>query len=270
MKSVYRSFVILVVCCTLLPLIISCAQKDDDDDRSHDSVAAVDDDDDESPVNDDSGGCVDDDQNDDLDDDVDDDADDDTASPDDDADDDASPCPEDMAWIDNGKIDAFCMDKWEASRPDASADAEGAQDDYAASVAGVIPWKPAGNAQALQACADAGKTLCTPDQWYFACAGPDDLAYAYGNAYGPYTCNGIDAFSPDPHHLAPTGSFPQCVNQWGVYDLNGNLWERVLGGDDTTVRGGAYNCSNSLLYQRCDYIPGWTPSALGFRCCKTP
>ncbi|HCF57506.1 MAG TPA: hypothetical protein DFS52_05880, partial [Myxococcales bacterium] len=71
-------------------------------------------------------------------------------------------------------------------------------------------------------------------------------------------CNGIDAFCncsstscsavpacPYPHcynqaspdgtggpcgagfHVMPTGSFPDCTNAFGVFDINGNVWEAV-------------------------------------------
>lgn len=81
----------------------------------------------------------------------------------------------------------------------------------------------------------------------------------------------MDAYGGGEFKLAPTGAFPDCVNEYGVYDLSGNLWEHTAHGDDTTVRGGAYNCVDSERLHRCDYIPGnWQPTALGFRCCATP
>jgi hypothetical protein len=117
--------------------------------------------------------------------------------------------------------------------------------------------------------------------------------YSYGDAYDPLACNGIDTYcncsadgtcgNDDPcpfagcyyecgadFRLDPTGFHPDCRSPIGVYDLNGNLWEHVLDGDATRVRGGAYNCSDSETFHRCDYVPTtWTPTALGFRCCST-
>lgn len=136
---------------------------------------------------------------------------------------------------------------------------------------GVIPWQVDSNATARAACAAAGKRLCKPEEWRLACKGPDGHVYAYGDTYEAKTCNGIDAFGRDAFHLAATGSFPRCTNAWAIFDLNGNLWEHVAGGSDTTVRGGAYNCSDSAALHQCDYVPGsWIPSARGFRCCLTP
>ena len=101
--------------------------------------------------------------------------------------------------------------------------------------------------------------------------GPDDTVYSYGDTYDPTACNGIDAFGRPNFHLAPTGAFPRCTNEWGLFDINGNLWEQIAGGTDMTVRGGAYNCSDSASLHRCRYPSGsFTPSARGFRCCLTP
>jgi hypothetical protein len=196
-------------------------------------------------------------------------------------------CPENMVPIDQ----RFCIDVYEASRPDATATSSGADESAAVSRADVLPWQVANNEEADSACRAAGKILCTEDQWYQACEGPEGTVYAYGDDYIPTICNGIDTFCycddeacqdadvcPYPHcyhtcgasfHLTPTGGLSGCTNSYGVFDMNGNLWEHVLGGDETRIRGGAFNCSDSETLHRCDYIPGnWTPSARGFRCCS--
>jgi len=173
-------------------------------------------------------------------------------------------CPADMANV----ADLFCIDLHEASRPDATASSAGIDSSKATSRAGVIPWQVSNNAAAAAGCKAAGKRLCASAEWQAACQGSARTAYAYGEVYDKKICNGIDAFGDGKFHLAPTGSFPGCKNAWGAFDLNGNVWEHVVGGSDTTVRGGAFNCGDSKTYHRCDYIPGnWTPSALGFRCC---
>jgi len=176
-------------------------------------------------------------------------------------------CPDEMVPVEN----AYCIDRYEASRPDATEAEEGVQDDFAQSIPGVMPWQENDNAVVEAACEAVGKTLCTPAQWEQACHGPDDTVYAYGNVYNEKTCNGIKTYSPDVWHVAPTGSFPDCTNEYGVFDMNGNVWEQTYQGNETTVRGGAYNCMDSETYHRCDYIPKtWTPKALGFRCCLIP
>lgn len=194
-------------------------------------------------------------------------------------------CPEGMKSVDN----SFCIDIYETSRADATETDDGEDESKAVSTAGVLPWKVKDNATAQAACEAAGKTLCTEQQWGHACSGPEKTVYGYGNNYQSATCNGIDTFCAcdscsseeicsfpycyrecgASFHLMPTGSFPDCKNGYGVYDMNGNLWEHVLDGSDKNVRGGAYNCSDSAKLHQCSYIPGnWAPAARGFRCCS--
>ncbi len=179
-------------------------------------------------------------------------------------------CPEGMVDI----AGAFCIDQYEASRPDATKESMGVDRERAVSRRGVMPWRlraPEDNETAHQACLAAGKDLCTPQQWQAACKGRLETVYGYGNAYQPTTCNGIDTFGNSGFHLLPTGSLPGCQSDWGVFDINGNLWEHTLNGTAKTIRGGAYNCKDSQTLHRCDYVPvSWKPTAQGFRCCWTP
>ena len=174
-------------------------------------------------------------------------------------------CPEDMVMV----AGSYCVDRHEAARPDATAFNAGTDDSKAFSCPDVLPWKVADNPTAQAACEAVGKRLCTPEEWELACRGPEGTVYGYGDKYEPETCNGIDTFGEGLFHLEVTGALSGCTNGWGVFDMNGNLWEHVLGGDGTTIRGGAYNCADSRTLHRCDYIPGsWKPSARGFRCCR--
>lgn len=197
-------------------------------------------------------------------------------------------CPEEMVPIEQ----EFCIDKYEASRPDATRTSVGTDETKAESKAGVRPWrlKDDSNDVADRACRAAGKRLCDEIEWMQACQGPEKTAYSYGNNYNATTCNGIDTYcycddetcqTNDPcpfpkcykkcgadFHVEPTGVFEKCTNDYGVFDMNGNLWEHVLNGNDTLIRGGAYNCGDSEALHKCDYVPGnWSPDAKGFRCC---
>jgi hypothetical protein len=185
---------------------------------------------------------------------------------------------------------SFCMDVYEASRPDATADDPGEDASYATSRPGVIPWfdedpkEGMNRSLAEAACEASGKRLCTAAEWKLSCASEQGLTYAYGNTYDPLTCNGIDTYctcdgeDPYPHcydacgadlHVMPTASFPSCVSTWGVFDLDGNVWEVVASGDGRDhYRGGAYNCHDSEGNHRCDSDAAWDPSAKGFRCCS--
>ncbi|NOZ86434.1 MAG: formylglycine-generating enzyme family protein [Deltaproteobacteria bacterium] len=196
-------------------------------------------------------------------------------------------CPDDMVSI----RDQYCMDKYEASRPDATAAIKGMDSSRATSRKGVIPWFPVTLEEARAACKGAGKRLCSIDEWIVACKGKENTVYAYGNDFNPVVCNSIDTYCycdgtacadkdpcPFPHcfnecgadfHVMPTGSFPGCVDSWGVYDINGNVWELADSNDGLEhFRGGAYNCSDSEKLHRCDHDGTWGPSARGFRCCS--
>ncbi len=186
-------------------------------------------------------------------------------------------CPEGMAPIEN----TFCMDIWEASRPDATETDPGRDESRATTRPGVLPWtgddlgRVVFNEDAAEACEAAGKRLCTPSEWQFACEGTDATTYVYGDAYSASTCNSLDLYgNPEEALVAPTGAFPGCVNEWGIYDLCGNAYEHVQGGSDALARGGSYKSLNPMEEtHRCDYVPTtWVPCycALGFRCCISP
>jgi len=207
-------------------------------------------------------------------------------------------CPDDMVSVDG----AYCIDRYEASRPDATATWGGEDESRATSREQVIPWYPVTLDVARTACICAGKRMCTPEEVTGACQGPDHTVYSYGDGYDPIICNSIDTYCrcsagqtcegvtpcPYPHcynepppgesqpaggcgamaHAMPTGSFPDCTNDYGAYDLNGNVWELV---DNGTVSGefraGAYNCIDSERLHKCDFA-ATSISAKGFRCCR--
>ncbi|MBW2276415.1 MAG: SUMF1/EgtB/PvdO family nonheme iron enzyme [Deltaproteobacteria bacterium] len=192
-------------------------------------------------------------------------------------------CPEGMASI----CGAFCIDVYEASRPDATAQNAGSDSSIAVSQPGVIPWHSGDltEAEAAVACSAAGKRLCTGQEWVAACAGLGEQVYVYGNEYEPTTCNGIDNWC-DPecgifqwcymecdHNEAinPTGSFESCTNEFGIYDMSGNTWEAVSSTDGKDhFHGGAFDCGDPALAHQCGYDgigAGPFPATRGFRCC---
>ena len=83
---------------------------------------------------------------------------------------------------------------------------------YGCSTKNTIPSDSMTWFQAIQACALAGKHLCTNTEWQTAAAGtPDDSA----------SCN-ITTLKQEN-----TGSRQKCVSLWGVQDMVGNAWEWV-------------------------------------------
>ena len=204
----------------------------------------------------------------------------------------AVPCPDDMVPV--GEV---CMDRYEASRPDATDLDMGADTTVATSRAGVLPWfvNPVSAADLdvfAAACGAAGKHLCRPEEWFPACTGPDQSAYVFGDTFDPLVCNSVDTFCADHcaangidpcntgtncgyayycFHVMPTGSFPGCTNAHGTFDINGNVWEVVPSEADARgfeVRGGAFNCGNPAARLDCTYNANWNQLYAGFRCCR--
>jgi len=213
------------------------------------------------------------------------------------------PCPDDMV-----AVGLICVDRYEASRDDATAEAQGELETVARSRPGVIPWHVEQmNALSLesfsQACAMASKRLCRPEEWFELCDGPDDSAYAFGHSFDRETCNCVDTFCDDycaelavaPEscnlatncgyscgevspatgdrcfHVDRTGSFPDCTNDYGAFDVGGNVWEVVPSSTDPRgyeVRGGAFNCAAAAQRLMCTYNASWTQLFAGFRCCR--
>ncbi len=202
-------------------------------------------------------------------------------------------CPSDMVAVGS----AYCIDRYEASRSDATASTQGTDATQAFSRPGVLPWMvnpmtAAHLAEFEAACGAAGKRLCTKDEWSAACTGPEENAFVYGGAFDREACNCVDTYCDDfcaeqglescstasdcgytydCFHEAPTGSFPSCTNEYGTLDINGNVWEIVPSTTDARgyeVRGGAFNCANASARVSCDYNANWTALYAGFRCCR--
>lgn len=104
-------------------------------------------------------------------------------------------CPEDMVLVAN----LFCVDRYEASRPDATSSSGGRDESRAVSVAGVLPWYVNPMTYAAfttfeTACKASGKRLCAPDEWLYLCQGPDQNMYFFGNTWDPAVCNSVDTY----------------------------------------------------------------------------
>jgi Sulfatase-modifying factor enzyme 1 len=190
-------------------------------------------------------------------------------------------------------VTAFCIDRYEASRPGATATDEGSGADHPAqSRRAVRPWTGMPWEVAKAACERAGKRLCTGAEWQKAAGGPAGFLYPGGFDFDPEVCNTHDA-AHNARNLAPTGSKPECRSPYGVYDMIGNasewtdeLWQD--GATDRVLRGGGYNV-NPVNGQGLVPFFGWvwvgygsSTAAIhhhaagdlhhddGFRCCVTP
>ncbi len=143
--------------------------------------------------------------------------------------------------------------------------------------------------EAEQACASAGKRLCTAQEWRRACAGPDGAnRFGYGPDYRAGACftgrplpSGHTSMMDPEELVAASGDHPGCVTPEGVHDLVGNLEEWVADdwrGVRGMLEGGAWytypryaDCSGRYSRQP-DYRldPDKRVYSAGFRCCSSP
>ena len=160
---------------------------------------------------------------------------------------------------------------------------------------GVVPNGYMSADLAERACKNAGKRLCSPDEWKLACRGEKNRKFPYGDSYEAGRCNvfreghpaEILHGNPSINHLdprlnsvrvngkpllRPTGTTPDCKSDWGtdsIYDMVGNLDEWV---DDSKglFLGGFFSRSTK---EGCDSYVSAHPRAyfdysLGVRCCQ--
>jgi formylglycine-generating enzyme len=234
-------------------------------------------------------------------------------------------CPAEMA-----RVDDSCVDRYEASLVERTSD--GKEAPYPAhqpplkdgryearSVAGALPQGYISRVDSEAACQNAGKRLCTVREWYSACRGSKKQHFPYGDTYVKRKCNSGKAHllgrlfgnnarnwsyelhfnSPrlnrEPGFLSPTGEYSECVSDYGVYDMVGNLHEWVsdpvepaLGEQINLVDGiraaigrnrghgvfmGGFFSTTAEQGQGCHFTtlghePRYHDYSTGFRCCK--
>lgn len=147
---------------------------------------------------------------------------------------------------------------------------------------------------AREACSNAGKRLCAPDEWIAACRGERPRPFPYGPAYEPGACNVYREAHPadilwgdaSKNHLDPrlnlvetalgpllrlTGETPRCRSQWAadaVFDMVGNLDEWV---DDEggAFLGGFFSraTTNGCEARVSEHPPEYFDYSTGVRCC---
>jgi serine/threonine protein kinase len=130
--------------------------------------------------------------------------------------------------------------------------------------------------EAAKICAKKGKRLCSEQEWERACKGIKQTRYPYGNQFMADNCNTRDQNNQN-RKIAPSGSFANCLNEYGVYDMSGNVAEWTAtpfspNSSRQVVRGGSAHrpdwdvrCSS-----RSSANPQTRSPTLGFRCCANP
>jgi len=217
----------------------------------------------------------------------------------------AGPCPAGMVLV-----TTYCIDRWEgyvaelddagAEQPHSPYDVVDGLNVVAKTASGVVPQGYISQVQATQACANAGKRLCSMAEFQLACEGPDaGNWYPYGGQthipgycnegkgsmmpilFGPNAASWTYADFNDPRldqidgGLAPTASYPHCESPYGIFDCVGNLHE--WGSDPPDVnghgrfRGGFYGDAeingHGCLYVTSAHAPSYHDYSTGFRCC---
>jgi hypothetical protein len=191
-----------------------------------------------------------------------------------------------MPWPDSKRVDGVVNDVVAVSRPN------------------VMPQGYIDERQAARACTRGGKRLCRLDEWRTACKGPKVSRFPYGNGRRARACNDHEgserphpvvqlfnraappgtsrsemwgvAWMNDPRlhdpgaGLLPTGASPDCTNEFGVFDMVGNLHEWV--DDPSGSFAGGFFMDTRLNGEGCDYLttahaPTYHDYSTGFRCC---
>lgn len=151
---------------------------------------------------------------------------------------------------------------------------------------------------ARTACRNAGKRLCSEDEWVTACRGEQQSKFPYGAHYLAGKCNVHRAIHPgavlhdnasvgllDPRLnlvveegkdplLRLTGATPSCASTWNgqsAFDMVGNLDEWVEDPSGVFV-GGFYS---RMTTKGCDakvkgHAPSYFDYSTGTRCCSDP
>ena len=211
-------------------------------------------------------------------------------------------CPADMVSV----ASRFCVDKYEGSLLERLADgttrpfspyqtpATDGTVYIARSAANVVPQGYISAKQAADACKAAGKRLCHPSEWRVACAGSDGYAYPYGPTKIDGRCHDSGATPMMTYHadtmrkgwgktelndprnnqleggLAKTGAYPECVNDWGAYDMVGNLHEWTADPNGTFQGGYWLDTSqhgDGCAYRTIAHAFDYHDYSTGFRCC---
>ncbi len=123
--------------------------------------------------------------------------------------------------------------------------------------------------QAEELCKQAGKHLCSIDEWQAACRGKDKTRFSYGDGYKQNKCN------TNTKAIKRSGRKEQCRSWFGMYDMNGNLWEwtSTKSKDHPNmflVAGGAWNTNNEskCTDSKFSFYPQNQYPSVGFRCCR--
>ncbi|HUI93338.1 MAG TPA: SUMF1/EgtB/PvdO family nonheme iron enzyme [Chitinivibrionales bacterium] len=158
-------------------------------------------------------------------------------------------CPPDMVLVDlppgkaNRPFFKVCIDKYEYPNR-----------------LNTVPQVNVSYDDAQKLCENAGKRLCTAQEWQWSCSGMEGYTYSYGTNFEKENCN-----TEGSRVIEPSGSRNKCISKFGAVDMTGNVFEWVKGTGGPAAMGGPVS--------KCATIsPGAGGSAkptIGLRCCKS-
>jgi formylglycine-generating enzyme required for sulfatase activity len=126
-------------------------------------------------------------------------------------------------------------------------------------------------AQAHDYCLTQDKRLPTSQEWQLACHGPERRQYSYGNLYDPSAARvGRTVWTDGPKAVKSYAS-----NEFGIYDLAGNVWEWVdngeAAGENRYIHGGSWTDGprRTLCSVRLGKSPDIAAINYGFRCARS-
>jgi len=155
-------------------------------------------------------------------------------------------------------VSSFCIDKYEyPNRRNAKPVTD-------------VSWE-----RAAAICHEEGKRLCTEYEWERACTGAVGYIWSYGYKYDSDVCN-IHALK-----IENSGTYPGCRTIEGVFDMNGNVSEWVMGSvkdksagylpeKTRLLKGGSFK--DWHVFTRCGFrdfrAEKYSGEISGFRCCS--
>ncbi|MFO0652697.1 MAG: SUMF1/EgtB/PvdO family nonheme iron enzyme [Polyangiales bacterium] len=144
---------------------------------------------------------------------------------------------------------------------------------------------------AVRMCREAGRRLCTEDEWTLACEGPQMLPYPWGYTRDETVCNidhhnlaydrdavtGNDREAADAEvdrvsQARPSGAYARCVSPYGVRDMTGNVDEWAVSRTGTPFQSALKGGYWGRIRARCRpatrrHDESFRYYQIGFRCC---
>jgi hypothetical protein len=159
-------------------------------------------------------------------------------------------CPQGMVLVDlppgkaNRPFFKVCIDKYEYPNNQ-----------------GTVPKVAVSYDDAQKLCEQAGKRLCTTEEWRWACSGLEGYTYPYGVNLEKENCN-----REGDRNVEPSGARNKCISKFGAMDMTGNVFEWVKDNKGASAAMGGPMSKCQTVSPGTD---GDAKPTIGLRCCKS-